>query len=462
MLKKIFQISTQKTAKLYLNVINGIAFYPTVIAITLFFLSLVTLYIDEQSPGLLFGYELAVDNIIYPDSARALLGAIAGGMISLMVFSFSMVMVILSQTSSNYSPRLLPNLIGQRSKQIVMGFYIGTIAYTFVVLTSINSKFYAFGVPSLSIVINCLLSLLCLALFVWFINDVSQDIQIGNIINHVYRDTLESLRYEVEEETYVPAHTLPDTADWTIVHSPLSGYLNEISRRFFLRVTHRFDVVVKMSIPVGQFVNRRDELFLVSRPLKKEEQEEMMHAFIFRHQEEIDRQYGYGFKHLTEVALKALSPGINDPGTAIQAIDRLTDLFVELLFLQGYSILKDKNNDLRLIYEPLRYDDILYLSVNAISEYGKGDLTVMLKLLILLQTVLQNDTANRHTTTVMNLLRDLVEGFADDFRNDADRRILAKKVNDIVGKYADAPQNAAIRAHLGVLLPPDVAQSKTS
>ena len=427
------------------------------IAIALFFLSLIALYIDEQSPGLLFGYELGVKNIIYPDSARALLGAIAGGMISLMVFSFSMVMVILSQTSSNYSPRLLPNLVGQRSKQIVMGFYIGTIAYTFVILTSINSKFYAFGVPSLSIVVNGLLALFCLALFVSFINNVSQDIQIGNIINHVYRDTLQSLRYEIKEEKYVPTRTLPDTSGWTIIYSPLSGYLNEISRNFLMRATRRLNVVIKMQVPVGQFINRRDELFLTSRPLTKEEQEEIINAFVFRHQEEIDQQYGYGFKHLTEVALKALSPGINDPGTAIQAIDRLTDLFVELLLLRGCSILTDKNNDLRLIHEPLRYDDILYLSVNAISEYGKADLTVMVKVLILLQTILQNDTDHQHTDMVINLLHDLVEGFAENFKNQSDRKILAQRVNTIAQNHSGHAQMASIQTQLGALLLSDVA-----
>ena len=149
--------------------------------------------------GLLLGYEIPIKNILFPDSARALLGAIAGGMISLMVFSFSMVMVIRKPNLIELFSPLLPNLIGQRSKQIVMGFYIGTIAYTFTVLTSINSKLYAFGVPTLSIIVNSLLSLVCLALFVSFINDVSKDIQIGNIINHVYQDTLRSMRREIEE-----------------------------------------------------------------------------------------------------------------------------------------------------------------------------------------------------------------------------------------------------------------------
>lgn len=453
MLKKIFRVSAHQTARLYFNVTHSIAFYPTLIAVGLFFLSLCTLYLDERSPGLLLGYEISIKNIIYPDSARTLLGAIAGGMISLTVFSFSMVMVILSQTSSNYSPRLLPNLVGQRSKQVVMGFFIGTIAYTFVILTSIDSKFYAFGVPSLSIIITCLLSLLCLGLFVTFINEVSQDIQIGNIINHVYRDTLRSLRHEIEQETYVPAHTLPDTTHWTAVHSSLSGgYLNEISQRALLRATRQYDVVLKMVVPLGQFINRRDRLFLASRPLKEEEQKEIIDTFVFRHQEEISQQYGYGFKHLTEVALKALSPGINDPGTAIQAIDRLTDLLVECLALRGHRILTDKDNELRFVYEPVHYDKILYFSVNAISEYGKADLTVMLKLLVLLQTILQNDTDREHTDTVMTLLNDLIEEFAQNFRNKSDRKILVKQAEAVLDKRPGLSQAPLIRNQLSTLL----------
>lgn len=450
MLKKTRQAVAHKFKILYLNVVNGIAFYPTLIAVALFLLSLFTLYVDERSPGLLLGYEIPIKNILYPDSARTLLGAIAGGMISLMVFSFSMVMVILSQISSNYSPRLLPNLIGQRSKQIVMGFYIGTIAYTFTVLTSIDSKLYAFGVPTLSIITNSLLSLLCLALFVSFINDVSKDIQIGNIIHHVYQDTLRALRVETDG-TYVDPATLPDTSHWTVMRSPQSGYLNDVSSRFFLRAALRLEVIVKLCVPLGMFINRRDPLFLTSRSLSHEEQEELMNALVFRHQEEIQQQYGYGFKHLTEVALKALSPGINDPGTAIQAIDRLTDLFVEAITIQGQKILTDKRQRLRLIYEPLHYADVLYLCVNSIREYGQQDLTVTLKLLTLLQTVLRNDSEKRHTDSVMTLLHDLAQGFSENFTNESNRRAVADNTHTLLIEQPAHPQSDAIRSLLHAL-----------
>ncbi len=450
MLQKIFQAIAYRFRKIYTEIANGIAFYPTLIAVGLFFLSLLSLYIDKRSPGLLLGYEIPIKNILYPASARTLLGVIAGGMISLMVFSFSMVMVILSQTSSNYSPRLLPNLIGQRSKQIVMGFYIGTIAYTFTVLTSIDSKLYAFGVPTLSIIVNSLLSLVCLALFVSFINDVSKDIQIGNIINHVYQDTLRAIRREVEKGTYVASATLPETQAWTEIASPRSGYLNSVSERFFLRATRRLDVTVKLCVPLGKFVNRRDPLFLTDRTLNDKEQEELLNTLVFEHHEDIQQQYGYGFKHLTEVALKALSPGINDPGTAIQAIDRLTDLLVESMEIRGQRILTDKQQ-LRLIYEPLFYSEVFYLSVNAIREYGQQDLTITLKLLTLLHTVSRNDTEDRYTDTTMTLLHDMVQGYSENFINQSNRRAVVNKTNTLLDLYPKHQKNVPIRSLLATL-----------
>jgi uncharacterized membrane protein len=451
MLKKSYRVVAYGVRKLYFNVISGIALYPTLIAVGLFFLSLLTLYIDERSPGLLLGYEIPIKNILYPASARTLLGVIAGGMISLMVFSFSMVMVILSQTSSNYSPRLLPNLIGQRSKQIVMGFYIGTIAYTFTVLTSIDSKLYAFGVPTLSIIFTSLLSLVCLALFVSFINEVSKDIQIGNIINHVYRDTLHAIRYEKEKETYVAAATLPDTRGWTEVASPRSGYLNAVSKRFFLRATRRFDLTVTLCVPLGKFINRLDPLFLTSRPISDKEREELMNALVFRHQEDISQQYGYGVKHLTEVALKALSPGINDPGTAVQAIDRLTDLLVEVLSVSGQKILTDKQQRLRLIYEPLSFAEMLYLSINAIREYGQGDFIITLKLLTLLYTVSRHDVNHHYTDTIMTLLHDLAYGYSDNFSSQSNRQTLISKTSPLLELHSSHPSTNLIHTILDSL-----------
>ncbi len=269
----------------------------------------------------------------------------------------------------------------------------------------------------------------------------------------MYQDTLQALRTETEHETYVDPATLPDTSHWTVMTSSQSGYLNGVSSRFFLRATRRFGITAKLCVPIGKYVNRRDPLFVTSRSLSHEEQEELMNALVFRHQEEIQQQYGYGFKHLTEVALKALSPGINDPGTAIQAIDRLTDLFVEAIAIQGQKILTDKQQQLRLIYEPLYYSDVLYLCVNSIREYGQQDLTITLKLLTLLRTVLRNDTEKRHTDPVMTLLHDLAQGFSENFTNESNRRAVAEQTRTLLSEHPAHPRNEAIQGLLNAFTP---------
>ncbi len=429
---------------LYLNTVSSIAFIPTLLGTGLFLLSLFTLYLDQETPDRLFGYGIDVKNILDPNSARALLGAIIGGMISLMVFSFSMVMVVLSQISSNFSPRVLPSLIGRRFHQIILGFYLGTIVYTFVILSATRSKIYAFEVPSLSTVIAGLLSLICLALFISFVQSISGHIQIGNIIHSIYEDTFKSLTHEVEEETYIPAHQLPDTTSWVSIVTPISGYFHSINEGAFLRRTAAMDVTLRMRVPLGTFVHHGDVIFLASRSLTTEEQQKIFSTFVFRHQELISENYLYGFKQLTEIAVKALSPGINDPGTAIQAMDWMTDLMVFRMKFSGFRILVDGQDKLRMIQQPVPVEEIFYFSVSTIRNYVSNDIPVLHKLLILIKVMMQNDQEHRYTAMLLTALSDLVEQFTPDIISTSDKKRLTRAVAAIIAMVPGQPENQEV------------------
>ncbi len=430
--------------KLYLNTVSSIAFIPTLIAIGLFLLSLFTLYLDQGSPDSLVGYSMDIKNILDPDSARALLGAIAGGMISLMVFSFSMVMVVLSQISSNFSPRVLPSLVGLRFHQVVMGIYLGTIVYTFVVLSTTRSKIYAFEVPSLSIIMAAVLSLICLALFIAFVQSISQNIQIGNIIHRIYQDTCKTLTHEIEEETYIPAHQLPDTERWTPVGTPISGYFHSINKAVFIRRTAAMDITLRMYAPLGSFMHHGDVIFLASRSLSEEEQEKIFSTFVFRHEELISQNYLYGFKQLTEIAVKALSPGINDPGTAIQAMDWMTDLFVIRMKLSGFRILTDGQGKLRMIQQPVPIEEIFYFSVSTIRNYVSNDIPVLHKLLRLIKAMMQNDQKHQYTHMLLTALSNLVEQFTPDIISTSDKQRLTRQVAAIIAMVPGQPENQEV------------------
>lgn len=434
------RIRTNSFYKLYLNIVASIAFVPAIIALALFLMALLTLSVDQFSPESLVGYKVEIKNVIYPDSARSLLSTIAGGLISLMVFSFSMVMVVLNQTASNYSPRVLPSLIGHRSHQIIMGVYLGTIAYTFMVLSSIQSKAYTFAVPSLSIIINAILSLVCLALFVSFIRSISENIQIGNIINSLYNDTSKSLELNMEKKIYISGGKLPQTDQWMIIKSPFSGYFDDINERLLLRRTKSMDITLKMMVSIGGFVNQRDPFFQVNRHLSEDEQEKVFQTFVFRHQEIIQQNYIYGFKHLAEIAIKALSPGINDPGTAIQAIDRLTGLFIIGMKLHGFPVLKDDEQKLRLIYQPVPMEDIFYFSFSSIKNYTGNDVSVMHKLLYTIKAMVQNDDEEKFTVLLLMSIQDALEQFMPEIKSTSDQQKLTDLIDKIMRIFPDHPQ----------------------
>ncbi len=445
-------VKTNSLYKFYLRVITSIAFVPTLIAVLLFLLSLFTLYLDQGSPDRLVGYKIGIESLINPDSARSLLSAIAGGMISLMVFSFTMVMVVLNQTSSNYSPRVLPSLIGQRSHQVIMGFYLGTIAFTFVVLTSIQSKIYAFEIPSLSIIINTLLSLISLALFVSFIQSISEDIQIGNIINNIYAKTLKSLEREIQKKTYVSEDTLPDTAHWHVIKSPVSGYYNNVDERTFLKTTQKLGVAVKILIPAGKYISRGEPFFAISSTLEEERQHSIFETFVFHHQEVLAQNYVFGFKQLTEIAVKALSPGINDPGTAIQAIDRLTDLFIHRLDLPDCCVLKDDQHELRMIATVVPIEDLFYFSFSAIRNYAGQDIPVLHKLLLLVGALLENNKNQQVTGMLLTAVYDLIEQFSPEIRSHSDKLRLTQLIEQLLARRSHQPEEEKIRKKLAEFL----------
>lgn len=435
------RIKTNSLYKLYLSIISSIAFIPTLISVALFFLAILTIYLDQGTPESFIGvgYSVSIKNIINPDSARGLLITIAGGMISLIVFSFSMLMVVLNQTASNYTPRVLPALIGRKSHQVIMGFYLGTIAYTFTVLTSIESRAYFFAVPTLSIIISALLSLVCLALFIKFIQSISSQIQIGNIISQIYEDASSKLKEEIKDEDYIMASELPQINQWMVVKSPVAGYFNSVNSRTLLKRLKHMNITIKMLVPLGSYVNQKDPFFQVSRPLTDSEQEKVFQTLIFRHQEIIKQNYLYGFKQLTEIAVKAMSPGINDPGTAIQAIDRITDLFVISMKLRGFPVLRDNNEKVRFIFQPISMEDIFYFSFTSIKNYTGDDIPVIHKLLLMIKTMIQNDEHNQWSKIWVLSLHSALEKFMPKISSTADQKRVIKLAEEIL---------ASVPAHL--------------
>lgn len=376
--------------KVYQNTVNSIAFYPTVLAVGILALAWLCLYIDAISYGTRFVEFFSFLVVRNAETARTLLAILAGGLISLMAFSFSMVMIVLNQTASSYSPRVLPGLVSRREHQIVLGLYLGTIGYTLAVLSNVDSETFELIVPQFSIVVNIILVLSCFAAFIYFIHDISTIIQVGNILKRLYYQTHSVLLRELSGGKYINEVKGPDMDHK--VKAWQSGYFFSVMEKSFQKSAKKHNLKVKLHIHQGQFLLKGAPFLEVNQPVSDEVLELLMSTFMFRHQELITDNFSYGFKQITEIAVKALSPGINDPGTAIQAIDYLTDLFQIILQLKGQRAVKDKEGTVVLLYLSPPFREIFYFCLTSLRNYAATDVVVLAKLVTLIRKTAETDT----------------------------------------------------------------------
>lgn len=405
--------------RLYLRITSSIAFYPGLMALGLFVLAVGCLSVDAVSYGGAIAEAVSFLAVREAETARTLLGSLAGGLISLMVFSFSMVMIVLNQTASNYSPRVLPGLVSRPEHQVVLGVYLGTIAFTLAVLSNVGSESFELLVPRFSIIVNLLLALGCLFAFVYFIHDISNTIQIGNIIMRLYGKTRVSLIRELKSEHYLK-EPLPRQEQKHVVKAWQSGYFFTVAEKSFIKGAQRHGLQVKVLKRQGHYMLKGEAFLEVNQPISENIIELLKETFIFRHQEIIEDNYVYGFKQLSEVAVKALSPGINDPGTAIQVIDYMTDLFQLLIRLEGRKVLKRKDGEAGLIYTVVPFKETFYLSVTSLRTYAAQDVIVQAKLIFLIDKTSKADTNGLYAQFFKDELRSIEETASQSLKSKKD------------------------------------------
>lgn len=364
--------------KQWLRRITGsIAFYPAIIALAFIVLALFLIWAEYQPWLMDLKERMDVVIVESVEDGRLVLGTLVASTISLMVFSFSMVMVVLSQASSNLSPRLLPGLITAKDNQVVMGFYLGTICFCLMLILNIHPEADERRIPGFGIFVGLCFGLACLALFAYFIHSISQAIQVDQILDRLLQRTLVKLK----KSHGAKAAAEPDTQDWSLLNTPCAGYLKWIQEDELLRLCCEHDLQLKMLEPIGYFYVVNSPYVRVNKALDEALAKKFHDCFLFYPQERLGDHYSFGFKQISEIAVKSLSPGINDPATAIKAIDMLVMLFIEKCSSEELCTLNDKKGAPRIFLKAFPVDELLQQNITPIREYAKQDPIVMRHLL---------------------------------------------------------------------------------
>ncbi len=417
--------------RLYQRTLHSLALYPTLIALSFFALCLLVMSIEYQPWLMSLKQIVDVGLVRNADNARLILGTLVGGIMTLMVFSFSMVMVVLNNAAASLSPRVIPGLISDKGHQKTLGFYLGTILFSLLLITSIEQE-NSTQAPSLGVLIALCLGIACLGLFVHFIHSISRSIQVEYILNNLYRTTLEKLTAREAKLAGVDdMPSWPDDQHWHEVFSRHNGYFKELNINAINTLLCQHDLRMTVMIHRGFFVMSGRPLFKLDRQVDPEIANALLDCFDFFIEEYAHAHYLFGCTQISEIAVKALSPGINDPGTAITAIDMLSVLFSKRLCLPDLDIAPLDDEPPRLFHYELSFDELLLLVFGPIRNYGGADASVLLVLLQAFKNLLYQQLRPQQKTDLLRHVRSVQETADHKLHNSRDREAINQLIERI-------------------------------
>jgi uncharacterized membrane protein len=327
------------------------------------------------------------------DDARALLSGISGTMITVIAVVLGLAVVALQLASTQFSPRLLRNFLRDRSNQIVLGVLVGTFAYSagglFTVGVSGGVRSDEF--PRFAVSVAIALMFLSLALLVFFANHLAHSLQVDSIMRVAEASALPVICagvFTAEEE-------LAEPPAWAVTTTGRrSGYVQAVDLRGLRLAATERRWTVRLHPHVGEHVVAGTVLAWAwaASPDEPPPSEERLAATLERavrigFERTLEQDLGLGFRQLADPACKALSPAVNDPYTAVQAIDHLEVLFGALTARPvGDYVGRDADGIVRLIVPGRRFAEILSITVGLIRRYGAAEPNVVQTLLRLLAT----------------------------------------------------------------------------
>lgn len=363
-------------------------FVPTLWIGSLGVLALLLITLDQRLSSLELHRLLPWLFIDGAEGARTMLGSIGTAMLTVATLAFSIIMLAVVQMANAYSPRILRQYLGDTDNQHVLGILIGTFLYSLLVMRVVRSTDENLFVPTLSVTVAILLALLSTAAFVYFVNHVAHSIEVSAVVTAIQRESQEIL------ELLYPNNgppLLPDESDADLLaFAPLtvpsrhSGYIEAVAVEPLLDAAREAKGRVRLERLVGEYVLAGTPLATVwAAPPEQEGLVRAVHGQVTLGRERtMVQDLAYGIRQLSDVALRAISPAVNDPSTAINCIDVLAALLAELLHRAPLSpYYHDAGGTLRLIVPHPTFEALLDSAFNQIRQYAANDYACTLRLL---------------------------------------------------------------------------------
>lgn len=356
------------------------------------------------------------------EGARALLGAVASSSIGVASTIFSITIAALSLASGQMGPRLLRNFVRDSRNQLALGIFVGTFAYALVVLRTVRTEQEGAFVPHAAVTGGIALALVCVAILVWFVHHIATSINVERVVDAVHDDLIKAVQSGTLESadfarvSFEPGSPVVVAGSNYLQALDLSGLSDWAAKtQTKVRLTVRPGDYVPAGLPIAETLPNRDEAVEV-----------LTRACTFGSQPAAVQDLEYSVRQLTEIAVRALSAGINDPFTAGSVLERFGDALCRMAprFLPTGAVQRD--GEIVLLHPVTDYGGLCDAMFRAIRQNGSSSAFVLIRLLDVLLKIAQ---VERTTTRLEQLARhaDLALAAGQHLSDDAARSDLIRR-----------------------------------
>jgi len=367
---------------------GGFLVRPFVIALALGAAGAVLTSLEERFPAI----SAVIPEVLFPSHAdpqvaQAILTDIATSIMTVVSIVFAILLMTLTLASTQFSPRILINFIRDRVTQWTLGIFLGTFSYCIASLPATRSLPQPF-IPVAAVTGAMLLALVSVGWLIYFIHHISNAISVNHIVDRIRRETelvIDDLMPDPRRPLQLgPAgEGFPEALE-ILIKSRHSGYIRfvHIERLQALAVAYR--VSLRVERRVGHFVPEGVALIRVSRGDRVTEEHalQLLAAIDIGPTRTMQQDVEFGIVQIVDIALRAISPAVNDPTTAISCVDQLSSILIRWLGRTSPpSRYYHPPHVLRLVIPWIDFTGLLDLAFEQIRHYSVADAAVSLRLM---------------------------------------------------------------------------------
>ncbi len=426
------------------NIENKIYFIPSIYAISAALFSIAVIFIEHQYSGFLLANIPAYLFTSY-DLSKTILSTIAGSLFAMITVSFSTIMVVLTMYSSQFSPRTMQDFLKNKVTLKVLGIFLAGFIYSILTLLFIDESLKGSDEATIfSAAIGVIIAVICLGYFVYFIHHAANSVQVNLLIESLKKevieivDKIEARNNSNDQIRNKPPDNLKEITDRSSceVHPEKSGYIQIIYDLELTRLADNSDVVIRAEKMIGDYVTENTIVFKVwmlnpEAELEKDIDQlksEIRNNLVISNERSKKNDIEFGLLKLTEVALRAISPGINDPNTAIFCINQLGWVLsrIAVANIENTYYYNDKD-ELCFILEDISFWDLLYKTFYQLRHYGNQDVSVAGSILDAL-VIIAEGSPKEIKEQVWSFSHYILDGFERNVLEKEDKKFLNHKI----------------------------------